>query len=469
MKKSVFLCGALLLALPGLATATDYPLTFKALDAQQALTFPSGTTTYAMIQPAKPAGIVKAPPAVSRYPLYGQIPAGGDQLLFRLDESKGTGQGYDRLIVDVNRNGDLTDDPVVSVVPPANRGGAVVTSPMLFGPIQGPDNLKIGSDRPIFFAQVFLFITGQSVANMGPGSTAGEILVKTGWYLQATVDVDGKQHKVGLVDANCNFRLGDLEKAVFPRVVPTFGAAANDAQTSWSFQGGDRFLVDWDGASSVQNSILGDQSSPFGPLLYFGAKPYKVALSADCKTLSLEPWAEPMAELGLQPRGDFIGALQVGWEKTPGEWVLLQPGVENGKAKVPPGNYRLYSVGLKAKTSSGDSLILSGTKRMADAAIKAVAGESTPLKCGAPLKLGLTATASGSAAVSSSGSILSSILGQSGPTQTIQATILGAGDETYSTPYLLSDRGALRQPQSPAYTVLTADGKPVDSGSLEYG
>jgi len=143
--------------------------------------------------------------------------------------------------------------------------------------------------------------------------------------------------------------------------------------------------------------------------------------------------------------------------------------VENGKAKVPPGNYRLYSVGLKAKTSSGDSLILSGTKRMADAAIKAVAGESTPLKCGAPLKLGLTATASGSAAVSSSGSILSSILGQSGPTQTIQATILGAGGETYSTPYLLSDRGALRQPQSPAYTVLTADGKPVDSGSLEYG
>ena len=42
---------------------------------------------------------------------------GPGQLLFRLDESKGNGQGYDRLIVDVNRNGDLTDDPVVSTVP----------------------------------------------------------------------------------------------------------------------------------------------------------------------------------------------------------------------------------------------------------------------------------------------------------------------------------------------------------------
>jgi len=226
MKKSVFLCGALLLALLGLATATDYPLTFKALDAQQALTFPSGTTTYAMIQPAKPAGIVKAPPAVSRYPLYGQIPAGGDQLLFRLDESKGTGQGYDRLIVDVNRNGDLTDDPVVSVVPPANRGGAVVTSPMLFGPIQGPDNLMIGSNRPAFFAQVYVFNTGQVLANMAPNSNVGEIIVKTGWYLQATVEVEGRQHKVALVDANCNFHLGDAEKAVFARTAVAAGAAA---------------------------------------------------------------------------------------------------------------------------------------------------------------------------------------------------------------------------------------------------
>ena len=234
MKKSILLCGALLLASPGLLTANDYPLTFKSLDAQQALTFPSGTTTYAMIQPAKPAGIVKAPPAVSRYPLYGQIPAGGDQLLFRLDESKGTGQGYDRLIVDVNRNGDLTDDPVVSFVPPPNRPGVVIgQQQMLFGPIQGPDNLKIGANRPIFFAQVLLFITGQSVANMGAGSTVGEIIVRTGWYLQATVDMDGKQHKVDLVDANCNFRLGDPEKAVFSRAFAAGGAGANNTQQKY--------------------------------------------------------------------------------------------------------------------------------------------------------------------------------------------------------------------------------------------
>ena len=119
---------ALLLAMPGLSLATDYPLTFKTLEAQQAASFNFGTPIYSMIQTGKPAGIVKAPPAISQHPLYGTIAAGRDQMLFRLDESKGTGQGYDRLIVDVNRNGDLTDDPVVSPAPPA-RGSAVISSP----------------------------------------------------------------------------------------------------------------------------------------------------------------------------------------------------------------------------------------------------------------------------------------------------------------------------------------------------
>ena len=445
MKKSLFLCGALLLAMPGLSTATDYPLTFKTLDGQEALSFPSGPSTYAMLQTSKPAAIVKAPPAVSQHPLYGQIAAGSEQLLFRMDESKGTGQGYDRLIVDVNRNGDLTDDPVVSPVPPARRGGVVLVSPqqMLFGPIQAPESLKIGSDRPVFFAQVYMFTTPQMIANMAANMTIGEIMVRPGWYLQATVQVDGKQHKIGLVDADCNFKLGDPEKPVIARV------GVNGAETSWYFQGGDRILVDWDGPPTLQRTLLGDQSCPFGPLLYLDAKPYKATLSADCKTLSVEPWAEPMAELALQTQGEQVNNLELGWEKAPGDWVLLQPGVANGKAKVPPGNYRLYSVGLKAKTASGDSLIMSGTKRVPEGGIKAVAGESTPLKCGAPLKLELTATATSAAGISSSGSLLSGILGQAGPAQTIQATLFGAGGETYSTPYLMGANGALRQPKRP--------------------
>jgi len=161
--------------------------------------------------------------------------------------------------------------------------------------------------------------------------------------------------------------------------------------------------------------------------------------------------------------------LKLAWESTPGEWVLLQPDVVKGKASVPPGNYRFYSVGLKARTSSGENLVMSGTKGVPDSAFKAVAGQSTALNCGSPLKLGLTCETSRTVTTSTLGSIVSAILGSSAATQNIQATILGAGGETYSRPYLFSDKGVLRLPDGPTFTVLNADGKQVDSGKMEFG
>ncbi|HXR08140.1 MAG TPA: hypothetical protein VN765_12470 [Candidatus Acidoferrum sp.] len=467
MKITASLCGALLLAMPGLSVATDYPLTFKTLDAQQAISFNLGSTTYAMIQAGKPAGIVKAPPAISQHPLYGTIAAGRDQMLFRLDESKGTGQGYDRLIVDVNRNGDLTDDPVVSPAPPARGANSItiLSSPqqIIFGPIWAPDSLKIGPDRPAFYAQVYIFNQPATmVAN--PNSAVGDVMVKPGWYLEAMVDAGGKKHKVDLVDADYNFKIGDSAQAVNSQS-SVVGSAA-----SWLFQGGDRFLVDWNGPASTQSSVVDDQSCSFGSILCLDGQPHKATLAADFKSLSLDPWTEPMAELAL-PHSEQISSLHVGWEKAPGEWVLLKPGVENGTAKVPPGNYRLYSVNLKAKTASGDFLVMSGTKRVPGNSIKAVAGVATFFKCGAPLELGVTTQQTRSVSSTSSsvlGSLATALLGQSGPAVTIQATILGAGGETYSRPYLMSGNGALSLPPGPTFAVLS-EGKQVDSGSLEYG
>ena len=51
---------------------------------------------------------------------------------------------------------------------------------------------------------------------------------------------------------------------------------------------------------------------------------------------------------------------------------------------------------------------------------------------------------------------------------TIQASILGAGGETYSVPYLMSGNGGLRVPPGPTFAVLS-EGKQVDTGSMEFG
>ena len=260
-------------------------------------------------QPGKPAGIVKEPPAISQDPLYGQISTGTGRLLFRLDESKGNGQGYDRLIVDVNGNGDLTGDPVVSMVPPA--GGSTVSpvsQQMIFGPVQAPDNLKIGTNRPAFFARVYLFtFRGHRLAG-SPNITSGEILLRPGWYLEATVNVDGKQHKVDLVDADCNFHLGDPER-------PTFYQSAQWRRRNWFFQGGDRFMVDWEVLEAIKAPSLTTNPVPSAPCFILTPSPIKSLWPPTAKPLSLDPWPEPLAELACNRAGSKSSSLQVAWEK----------------------------------------------------------------------------------------------------------------------------------------------------------
>ena len=110
MIKTTLLCGVVLTAIPFLAPAKDFPLEFKTLNAEEAMAFPGGSGLYGTLRLDKPNAITKAPPAISKHPLYGQMSVSTNRVYFQIDESKGDGNGYDRLIVDLNQNGDLTDD-----------------------------------------------------------------------------------------------------------------------------------------------------------------------------------------------------------------------------------------------------------------------------------------------------------------------------------------------------------------------
>jgi len=465
----MLVCGAVFMAIPVLSSAKDFPLEFKTLNAQEAMAFPGGAGIYGTIQPNKPAGIRKEPAAISKHPLYGELNGQTvrDRLYFRLDESKGDGKGYDRLIVDMNQNGDLTDDAVAVRV--EQPGSSKTTSPSqqeiaIFGPIAAPNDKMIGSSRPIYFAQMYLFTPPAGVSSNVRIAYFGQLRFKAGWYLEATVEFDGTKRKVGIIDANCNLQLGDI-------VTPT--TYSGGSETSWYFQNGDYFLQDITGSGKFKNTPGDSASSPFGPMLYLGAKPYKATLSADCKSLALDPWAEPLAELAIQPHGEQVNVIQVAWESSPGKWQLLQPGVENGKAKVPPGNYRLYACTLKVKTSGGDSLILSGYKLSPKDTVKAEAGVPASFKCGSPLDVKVTSSARETAAAGGSQSLLGRIarnLSSSDQTleQLIQASVVGAGGESYSS-FVLEDKNNQRQPPSPTFAVATSDGREVGSGNMEFG
>lgn len=92
--------------------ATEFPLTLKLMTAQEARSCPGNAGGYARLEVKKPDSAKAEPKAASGHPLYGQLWAGRKPMLFRVDESQGEGKGYDRLVLDLNRNGDLTDGPV---------------------------------------------------------------------------------------------------------------------------------------------------------------------------------------------------------------------------------------------------------------------------------------------------------------------------------------------------------------------
>ena len=58
----------------------------------------------------------KEPTYSSQKPRYAKVVVnedGSKVLTVVFDESRGTGKGYDRMYVDLNFNGDLTDDPAI--------------------------------------------------------------------------------------------------------------------------------------------------------------------------------------------------------------------------------------------------------------------------------------------------------------------------------------------------------------------
>jgi len=117
----------------------------------------SGSTVFC--SEAADANVVAYPAFQSRHPVYGalitylpegqRVPA---THRFALDESGGTGQGYDRLYFDLNRNDNLTDDKVI--VPQKNPPARALDNPrdtpqVLFEAVGLPFPFGTQGERPI--------------------------------------------------------------------------------------------------------------------------------------------------------------------------------------------------------------------------------------------------------------------------------------------------------------------------------
>ena len=103
------------------------------------------------------------PPFKSEEPIYGSVRLAQDpqradgrdgvRLVFAIDESRGSGKGYDRFYLDLNGDGDLTNDRVLAkqASPPegAAQDYASIQQQACFEPVGIPLALRSGGTRPL--------------------------------------------------------------------------------------------------------------------------------------------------------------------------------------------------------------------------------------------------------------------------------------------------------------------------------
>ena len=442
-------------------TAENFPLSFKTVPADQISSFPGGYGAYGQIRLTKPAGITKEPKAVSKRPLYGECREDekGPRFVFRLDESKGDGKGYDQLIIDLNQNGDLTDDGVAEKVAKASQSKAEsrVRGPNWFGPLQAPPGKEFAGGRPIFYAQVYVNELPRSGVDL-QNIYAGYLRLKPAWYLEANVQLNGSTHRIGVFDGNGNLQLGDVAES------QTY---ENGNEKNWYFRPGDSFLVDANVSALSEEDPLQSVARPFGPILYLGGVPCKTSLDTGCTALRVEPWTDPLAEVALEPKGTQVRALTLAWEHPAGKWQLVSTPVDNGKIKVPPGKYRVYSCSLLGKSGLADQVLVSGYQRAPRTPFNFEAGKPNKLKCGAPLEVKATAEKTTPQSWEMPPSAARNSRDDSEYIVRINASFQGADGEIYST---FSKGPKLKgSPPQPVFTVVDSSGKKLANGNLEFG
>lgn len=448
MKTAAQLCRLAAIAVLASASAKEFPLEFKTLDAKEAMNLPGGWVQGTVLR-ASPRPLKNEPRPLCRRPLYGQLGevfgegSGNEGLLFRLEESKGDKQGYDRLIVDANNNGDLRDDPVMRPAegarPASSRPGV---EELLFGPVEYKVAQLPGDCRALYYAAVTFYNRQLREWGENDGLYLGRVRLRPGWLLQTTVEVDGRKEKVALLDANSTLRLGDP---------PKWRTSESDGEPSWYHGAADSFLRDRNGSGKFGDDRAGEEqeTESLAPVHYFGPAPCKISLGQDCKTLRVEPLTAPVPELTVGPHGETVSHVTLAWEQSPGRWYLLSPVVAGGKVKVPAGNYRLWTCQVDAKAGDGKPLRLMAFKPTIKPSFKAEAGAAGELRCGAPLEVKVTTEKDGPGRLN------------------INAVVVGAGGETYRS--FAKGKDLNEEPAKPAFNIVDASGKEVASGNLEFG
>ena len=421
---------ALVLILTLSVCAEEYELQFQALDLRQSNIYVQGQ--YLRARTRSEERLSAEPRYRSRVPLYAVVGLGrgGDtRYTIALDESRGTGRGYDILYVDHNNNENLADDR--RVMGRITQRGQTQGN---FGPVEVMVDY---GDRtaPYYFSVRYYHSNQQRIQRRAGDVPNFQLTLQTAGYYTGVVSFGESEYQIAMVDSNCN---GIFNERFKPQ------SNGPDGQL---YASGDHVLVDVNDDGMFEAGYMDGRE----------AYPYAKHVQVDGRWHSLEASVHG-GTVDIQEPDLKIGTLDVADQSSSGTLLLASSNgilrVQAGQEiQVPADTYRIYSHSTSVWHSSGNwDYTARGTR--ASKKFKAMEGNSVAVEFGAPIVINIkTDNRYGN---------VSRV--KAGGTVNLSVTMSGQGGEIYTS--ITKDK---RRAPAPTFKAVNESGKTVAQGTFKYG
>ncbi len=357
---------------------------------------------------------------------------GSDTFPFALDSSDLSSQGYDVLYFDRDRDGDLTDEEPVRAMPPPEN----VRYPEGYANREFPRiDFKVNGEGTTFDYGCFFRVYSQM--REGIPSYAGASL-NTAACRDGEITLEGKRHRVVLLDFNSNGRFDD--KFSINPGIRTPDSRAYPGQ-------GDMFIIDPDTSNRYTYGYGATQRKerqPVSNLLFLDGRFYEVKISPAGDSLTLTPSAVPTGAV-RNPNEHY--AAMVYDEKGA---ILKISGRGGERVPLPEGKWKLLDYVIQEDRSDKSPTWLSAQGKTDYPAVAVQKGETAELPFGPPYKPVVTVSRiSGS---------------ESERTAQMDMALVGSTGEICTNVMVKGNR-----PEKPTFAIANPKGRIVERGNFEYG
>lgn len=320
----------------------------------------SSTWYFVEISSQPPEQLVAEPQYSSEHPLYGSFQlANSDDNRYTsvIDESKGTGSGYDTIYIDANNNENLADDAKLSGTPPPHQQNRL-EFPLV------EISVEIGGrEYPYYLTPSTQTYRGRT-----------DILVSSSSYCLGELTFGEKTYPMALFDDDRNGLFNDI------RAIPSESERRGQVYTS-----GDVLVFDLDGDGKFQNSHpVTAEMYHVGKYISFGDTCYELDIAPHGRSMTVRETETPCGYIKTKHPNYSVELL--------GDSGPLKLNSSESTGKVPVGEYRLATCLLEREDDEGVTWRIFGRGNWRQPVIEVKRNRKAALEFGPPLTARITLT-----------------------------------------------------------------------------